>query len=417
MGGGGSKASKKPLGQVGSKAPSTLAIAAKNIPRDWNDEFQRALDLLDAEDFEQGYSLLASVASDFQARALAATEVIISELGTVDEEKTYLSSSYYSGGAGFTMYEVSNIVFKVAHGGQGSHEWMELGNEFRASTQLLRCRLHAHEKQASFIALPMMTIIDYKGFRTLCWAKLPRREKLVIGWDPVLKGFVMDNPEVQAAVMRAGRMLGLSQHSLGCGTLSVKTNLHADVSCWSEAGPEGRRKRCYVTNLKHLYPTDLSLGASVKADSDELPPQVHCEAPEKIRPEMVRRYAKLSKNNGLSADIGLAPARATPVAKYIHDGADEALSDLKHAVTHLTHLMTLEAIDNVAKVLKEHGVEDGGAAASAVPQAAPRGNKVAAGNDAGALEVLATHQQVTDTFNPHYTNTRIDHTASITPRP
>ena len=160
-----------------------------------------------------------------------------------------------------------------------------------------------------------------------------------------------------------------------------------------------------------------SRGASVKADADELPPEVHCEAPEKIRPEMVRRYAKLSKNNGLSADIGLAPARATPVAKYIHDGADEALSDLKHAVTHLTHLMTLEAIDNVAKVLKEHGVEDGGAAASAVPQAAPRGNKVAAGNDAGALEVLATHQQVTDTFNPHYTNTRIDHTASITPRP
>jgi len=61
------------------------------------------------------------------------------------------------------------------------------------------------------------------------------------------------------------------------------------------------------------------------------------------------------------------------VAKYIHDGADEALSALRHAVTHLTHLMTLEAIDNIAKVLKEHGVDDHGAAApsSAVPQEAP----------------------------------------------
>ena len=139
-----------------------------------------------------------------------------------------------------------------------------------------------------------------------------------------------------------------------------------------------------------------SRGATVKADADELPPEVHCEAPEKIRPEMVRRYAKLSKNNGLSADTGLAPARATPVAKYIHDGADEALSDLRHAVTHLTHLVTLEAIDNIAKVLKEHGVDDHGAAApsSAVPQEAPIGHKVAAGHDAGAHQILATHQQV-----------------------
>ena len=52
MGGGASKGStdQKPLGQAGRKAPSTLAIAATAPPRNWNDEFQRALDLLDAED-------------------------------------------------------------------------------------------------------------------------------------------------------------------------------------------------------------------------------------------------------------------------------------------------------------------------------------------------------------------------------
>jgi hypothetical protein len=52
--------------------------------------------MLDAEDFVQGYAQLAAVCSDFQSKALALNDVIISELGIVDEEKTYLSSSYYS---------------------------------------------------------------------------------------------------------------------------------------------------------------------------------------------------------------------------------------------------------------------------------------------------------------------------------
>ena len=67
MGGGSSKgAGKKPVGQGGLHAPSSLATAATSRPRDWNDEFQRALDLLDAEDFVQGYAQLAAVCSDFQ---------------------------------------------------------------------------------------------------------------------------------------------------------------------------------------------------------------------------------------------------------------------------------------------------------------------------------------------------------------
>ena len=372
MGGGTSKSStdRKPLGQAGLKAPSTLAIAATAPPRNFNEEFQRALDLLDAEDYVQGYAMLASACTDFQAKAMAANEVIISELGIVDEEKTYLSSTHYSGGPGFTMYEAGHIIFKVSHGGQGSREWLELGNEFRATTQLLHCRLHSHDKCAGNIALPLMLLIDFKGFRSLCWARLPRREKLVIGWDPVLKGFVSDQPEVQVAVQRAGEMLGLAFHTLGSGSLAVRTNLHADVNCWMEEGSSMsvRRKRCYVTNLKHLYPTDLSRGATIALDAEELPPEVHCETPEKLRPEMVRRYATLSKAGGLSADTGLAPPRANPVVKYVHDGADESLEDLKRAVLSLTRLQTLEAIDAVAKVLKEVGEQEQEAAQEAAQQ-------------------------------------------------
>lgn len=333
-----------------------------------------ALDLLDAEDFVDGYAQLAAVCSDFQAKAVTVNEVIISEVGIVDEEKTYLSSTQHSGGPGCTIYEANNIIFKVAHGGQGSTEWMELGNEFRASTQVLRCRLHAHEKHASNIALPLMCLIDYKGFRTLCWGKLPRQEKLVLGWDPVLKGFVLDNPEAQQAIARAGKMLGLASHALGCGSLSVHTNFNANVRCWLEAlsVTATRRRRCYVTSLKDLYPVDLSRGASVEADADVFPPDVHCEAPEKLRPEMVRRYANLTKQVGFSADIGLAPPRASPMAKYVHDGADDSLDDLKRSVANMTRMQVLEAIDAMAKVLKE--AADQAEEAQALKAPAGKGN-------------------------------------------
>ena len=56
------------------------------------------------------------------------------------------------------------------------------------------------------------------------------------------------------------------------------------------------------------------------------------------RPEFVRRYAKLTKAFGLSADVGLAPPRAKPMGKYVHDGAEESLADLKRAVSSLTLL-------------------------------------------------------------------------------
>ena len=378
MGGGASKStSKKPVGHAGARAPSSLSIAATTYPRDWNDEFQRALDLLDAEDYVDGYAQLAAVCSDFQAKAISVNDVIISELGTVDQEKTYLSSTYYSGGPGCTVYEANNIIFKVAHGGQGSAAWMELGNEFRSSSQVLRCRLHAHDKHASNISLPLMCVIDYKGFRTLCWGKLPRQEKLVLGWDPVLKGFVLDNPEAQQAIARAGKMLGLAGHSLGCGSLSVHTNFNANVVCWVEAlsATAYRRRRCYVTNLKDMYPVDLSRGGSINVEAGDFPPDIHCEAPEKLRPEMVRRYATVAKLGGLSADIGLAPPRASPMAKYVHDGADDSLEDLKRCIGNMTRMQILETIDNLTKVLKDAAQQH--EEAYAKKQTGPKGGRAA----------------------------------------
>ena len=61
MGGGNSKptlSTNRPLGQTGAFAPA-LNTAATSVSRNWNEEFQQALDLIDKEEFSRGYSQLA----------------------------------------------------------------------------------------------------------------------------------------------------------------------------------------------------------------------------------------------------------------------------------------------------------------------------------------------------------------------
>ena len=45
-----------------------------------------------------------------------------------------------------------------------------------------------------------MMILDYKGFRTLAVAKITAQTKYVHGWDPLLKGFVMEDSDLQVYV-------------------------------------------------------------------------------------------------------------------------------------------------------------------------------------------------------------------------
>ena len=79
-------------------------------------------------------------------------------------------------------------------------------------------------------------------------------------------------------------------HSLDTGSLAVRTTLHPHVNGWCEELPGNARrsKRIYITNLKNLYPTDLSMGGTLSlADDEPLAPDVHVETPEKVRPEFV----------------------------------------------------------------------------------------------------------------------------------
>ena len=71
-----------------------------------------------------------------------------------------------------------------------------------------------NDKHVNNVDTPLMYLTDYKGVRTMYWSQLPLWENLVLGWDPVLKDFILDSPDLITVTVCLGKILGLVLHSL-----------------------------------------------------------------------------------------------------------------------------------------------------------------------------------------------------------
>jgi hypothetical protein len=305
-----------------------------------------------------------SVTQDFHDEAERIVETIISELALVDSDKTFVASAALSfEDPDITVYEVKNITFTIAHGGQGSRSWLDLGNELRHTTNVFRCK-------ESALSLPLMCIFDYKGFRTLAQAKLPPVNKVLLGYDAVIKGYVMESAELNNAMTRIGKQLNLAKRKIGARGGAVASCFHYTTSAWTPGTGLDllgtKRQRVYVTHLRHLMPADVMRGS----DGVNEAAGMHAEAPEKMRPEFLRRYSV-----ALSGNINLAPPNARPAAKYYHEHGDEILVTLRKALKHLNRIVTMESVDALSDRLRDEFPE--------VP--APRPPVVVDGPAAGLL--------------------------------
>ena len=330
------------MGQSGLGEPSKLRAHHTSTARNWNEEFQEGLDRVFAqEDFLNGYSMIANVVQDFQESSSRFLQIIISELGVKSSERTLKTGTRSD--EKFTFYEVQNIMFKVAHGGQGSASWLELGNEFRHSMQVFRC----HQPG---ICIPLMCLYDYKGFRVLVYAKLPAFENLVLGWDHRQGMYVSDSAHLSEHLGAVSKLLNLSRHQIGTGDNQFFTYLNAGAYANTAGNVSSNQsnfgKRYYLTNLKDLMPVDLSLGGTHGVD--ETSNNVHCETPLKLRPEFLRRNPK-----ALNADIPLPPPGARAPLRYVHDGSNDNFLELKRAIRVLHRMVPTNLIDRLMSLLRE----------------------------------------------------------------
>lgn len=193
----------------------------------------------------------------------------------------------------------------------------------------------------------MMAVYDYKGFRVLAQSKTPHADKYVLGWDQSLKGYISEFAELHSMMLPAAETLNLKLHRIGLGELAVQTFLNAGAQAFKAKTETmlGRKKlRCYIANLKDLYPTDLSKGSVY--NPDDIHTEVHVDSPFKLRPELIRR-----NQTPVAADIGLGPEKPRYPLMYTHDNSDTNLFEVRRVTRNLLKLVTVDTTDKMTKLL------------------------------------------------------------------
>ncbi|EFA86726.1 hypothetical protein PPL_00531 [Heterostelium album PN500] len=215
----------------------------------WNSEFQRILEMDDSlEKFER----LASLEHDFVYAAESYGRIIISEHLLPDELKTIKPVSV-GGIAGGEKYIVQGILFKFAvesdtYGLYGSDEnaMKTAAHELNGCTSFLNCGIKG-------LHVPLMSYIDYRGFRLMALSLLPITKKtLVYGSSDAGQTVYTANTMFNHLFGSAAKVLNLKSHRVQDSSGDLKT-IQGPIDIEGHVGTDGR---FYLLDFARLSPPE-----------------------------------------------------------------------------------------------------------------------------------------------------------------
>jgi hypothetical protein len=173
---------------------------------------------------------------------------------------------------------VQNILFKFAvdDGGLLQSDYAAAkvaGHELKGLVSLFNCRVRG-------LCLPLMCLVDYRGFRLIAMSILPIRghESLVYGSDDYGKTVKNSEPRLEALVALAAERLKLKRHACG---LHPARSAHLYTPCDLE-GHVGDDGRFYLLDFSRLLPPEAPARGIAGGHLFRL-----------LRPEFVRSYHPL----------------------------------------------------------------------------------------------------------------------------
>jgi hypothetical protein len=216
----------------------SLHESSDDISLQVNNIFQEQMDLVNDESLleqEDAFMTLAHLSRDFVASALTFGQIIIAERFLPDRQKTIKPEPSFGGLAGGEKFLIKNagILFKFPtdknniYGGEESAAMKAASREL---TALVACWRLTH--QIPDMALPLMTNIDYRGYRIVATTLLPINESTLKygsadAGKTVFKGL---DPGVDFVAEHLARMLNLREHVCGRDKSTTKSlSLPCDV--------------------------------------------------------------------------------------------------------------------------------------------------------------------------------------------
>ena len=261
---------------------------AKKKGEDWNKEFQDALNL---QDGPERWESLSTIARDFVYCSKMYGKIIISEYNLPIERKT-IPPIDAGGRAGGMKYIAANIFFKFAlDTADELGVWMYGGNDRPfdsaamkgASNDMLGLQSYFNSN-VSGLHYPLMSIIDYRGFRLLAMTILPIKKDttLLYGSRDAGKHVYNKNSQLAAKMKQVGKSLGLKGHKVLGATQTTPTKLYAPIDIEAHLGEDNR---FYVLDFGRVFPPEVK-GKPTREIFWKL-----------LRPEFVRSYGtKLSSD-------------------------------------------------------------------------------------------------------------------------
>jgi len=159
---------------------------------------------------------------------------------------------FLPGIAGGDKYIVHNILFKLA---------IDSGNLFLSDHYAAKLGGHELNGVSHFsntgvdISLPLMTLVDYRGFRVIALSILPIRKNTTIVMGSNNAGMYVHNssPELHKRTQHAAEILNLKQHVAGVKQENVQ-GLFTPTDLEGHIGEDGR---LYILDLSRIFPPEV----------------------------------------------------------------------------------------------------------------------------------------------------------------
>lgn len=258
-----------------------------SFDRKWNEEYQALLDKgiwnMSANDAQE----ISNLMHDFVFNVETYAKVIINELNVDDSKKT-IKPVEVGGIAGGKKYVVQGILFKFCKDPRLSKKppiWLYGGDKPRddyamkaAGLELQGLSLLATPSLMTTLRHPLMSLIDYKGFRMVAMCLLPLDvTSLRYGSDDGGKTVVASDPTLNRAMEKVGRMFNLKKHTVGKERVPI-------IGPGDIEGHLGTDGRYYLLDFARLMPPEAPPSSQSDAYADR------AVFYKMLRPEIVKEF-------------------------------------------------------------------------------------------------------------------------------
>ena len=279
----------------------------------WNERFIEAVERIGALTHSshaaerlRAYESLARLAGDFTDTVRTYARIIISEVYLPPEQKT-IPPRAVGGIVGGDKYVAHGILFKFAVDSQGlyggdEHAAKVAGHDLKGLVHLYNCWERG-------VHVPMMAIVDYRGFRVVGMPLLPIDGARTLVYGSSDAGRTIRTCAFLEQHLRSiGEKLNLKAHLVGKQGAAL---LHTPVDLEGHCGTDGRY---YLLDFSRLFPPESPSAAHRMGHLYQL-----------LRPEFVRMYERpLCSDAYSSFTCPNHPDKARRDAAEAHDAEIDA---------------------------------------------------------------------------------------------